>query len=307
MERALVALCALCLNGLLGGPRAVALSFGIAAFFFRPQAWLHKLVRKLNREHRSNEERRKRGLVLLAAVLALGLLMGFSARALFQGEFHFFEMFILAALIPLRASWDIAAQVRRSLQAGDMSSGRAAFEYTPVKHYLLLDEAGLARAAMELLAVNAAQKIISPIFWYMVLGLPGFFVSIFATALFEATGGDDAFSKPIKRLHEMLHFLPVRLAALLWLAASLFLPTTRVAAVFPQAIAMLVSMADAHTQALFAPANVLKLSLGGPGSAYHKMWVGSGSPKPKAADIKRAQYLFALFCLLLLILLGIFL
>lgn len=307
MERALLALCALCLNALLGGPRPFYIELGITAFLYRPHAWLHKLVRKLNRDHRSQEERRKRGIVLSATTALCGLLFGVIVGGLFHGDAHFAELLILSLVIPVRPSWDVAAQVRRALQSNEINSGRAAFQFTPMKHYLLLDEAGMARAAIELLAVNAAQKIIGPIMWYMLLGLPGLFLCVFMAALFEATTGDDAFSKPIQSIHEIVQYVPARLSMFLWLLAALFLPSLRFGSIYSQTLTAMKSAENSQAVSLFAAASVLGLSLGGPSSAYYKQWVGNGTPKPKAQDIKRAQYLFALFCLLLLLALGLFL
>lgn len=296
-----MALSALILNALLAGPRPWLVRLGVLAWWQRPLSWARTLERKLNREHRSPQERRYRGFVLAFMAGFAALLAGLLLDALLA-QAPFLEVLLLAGLISVRPIWDIASQVKRGLAMRDMMVARAAFAGTPVKHHALLDEFGLGRAAVEWLAVGCMSRMISPLLWYLALGLPGALISLSATLLDEAASSDDAFSSAIRRYGEIVHFLPARVAALLWLMASLFLPSRTTP---PQAWRLPVSVLAWRPMMLGSAAATLRLSLGGPSSAFHREWLGNGSPKPVAADVQRARYLFALLHLLFLVALGL--
>jgi cobalamin biosynthesis protein CobD/CbiB len=104
-----------------------------------------------------------------------------------------------------------------------------------------------------------------------------------------------------------VHYIPSRIAVVLWLGAALFLPASNAAQAADQ---LRPSLERARPQklALLSAASVLKLGLGGPASAYvPEAWVGTGTVKPGAADLQRALYAFILLHLFLFVLLGLFL
>jgi adenosylcobinamide-phosphate synthase len=98
-----------------------------------------------------------------------------------------------------------------------------------------LDEAGVARAAIESLAENFADGIVAPVFWMALGGLPG-------AALYKAANTADS----------MIGHLNARYAAFGWAAARfddlVNLPASRLAALF------------------------LGLASGSPGSAWRAVW-----------------------------------
>jgi len=309
MERSLFALCALLLNVVLAGPRQWYGAFGLSDWFRTPATLVRDAERKLNREHRSLKEREWRGALLTSLVLAGSLIAGWFFGWLFRHGLEFAELLVLTAALPVRPTWDRVSQLRKNLYAGNLQAARQALAGTAWRHHALLDEYGLGRAGIELLAVNFSEKIVAPVFWYLLLGLPGLFASK-SLALLQETltqrGGAEGFGKAARSVHYWLHYLPSRLAALLWLAASLFLPWVKLRETAKQ-IAGGVNGAAPQIVSLLSAAAVLKLTLGGPASIYAQRWIGSGTSRPASSDVKRALYVFALLDLLLFILLGIFL
>src|SRR3546814_4797084 len=80
------------------------------------------------------------------------------------------------------AAWPALAQrslyehykpVRSALLRGDLSAAREAVGMIVGRDTADLDEAGIARAAIESLAESFCDGIVAPLFWLMVLGLPG--------------------------------------------------------------------------------------------------------------------------------------
>ena len=60
----------------------------------------------------------------------------------------------------------------RSPRAGS-SAGREAVRHIVGRDPASLDAHGVARAAIESLAENFSDGVVAPVFWYLVLGLPG--------------------------------------------------------------------------------------------------------------------------------------
>lgn len=90
-----------------------------------------------------------------------------------------------------------------------------------------LEEEGVIRAAVETVAENTTDGVVSPLFYYMIGG------PVFAM-LYKAVNTMDSmlgyknerylhFGRTAAKLDDAANFLPARLAALLWIAASLLL------------------------------------------------------------------------------------
>lgn len=307
MDRALIALSALIAAAVFGGPRTMYISLGLAGLARLPSDYFRTLERKLNRDHRSPQEREMRGLFLVSAVTVASIVLGMLCERLFRGNFNFIELVVVAMALPVRPLWDRGLAVSSHLRAGNLAAARSEFEGTDMRHHALLDEHACARAAIEMLAVQFCEKILSPLVGYLLFGLAGLFIVKSVTIMQSAVASAETpFSKPIHHAHTWIHYIPARLAAVCWLAGALFLP----GASYKKAAATIAAHAGApsHLLLLHMPASVLALSLGGPLSLYaSKAWVGSGVAKAGPADIKRALYLFALFHFFLIVGLGVFL
>ena len=314
MDRPLFALCALLLNIALAGPRQWYETLGLTSLSQMPPAMLRKAERKLNREHRSLEERKWRGDILTGLVLAGSIFIGLILDILSRHDLEFIQILALTPALPIRPTWDRVSAIRASLYAGNNEAAHKALDGTPWRHHALLDAYGLARAGIETLAVNFADKIVAPLFWYFLLGLPGLF-SCKAIGLMEETLTQpgarrfaSGFGQAAQLVHHWMNFLPARLAAILWLIVSACLPARHFREMAKELAGGITTNETPQIVSLAAAASVLKLMLGGPLSLYAQdKWIGSGTPKPMPGDIKRALNSFALLCLLLFILLGIFL
>lgn len=311
MERALLILSALLLNAAFAGPRQWLQALGISRLSALPAQGLRSLERKLNRDHRSARERETRGTLLTVAVLLASLIAGVICGWLLKMDFRFAGLLILTLSLPVRPAWDIASLIRKHLKDGHIGAARHVLEGTAWRHHALMDEHALSRVAIETLAVSFSERIVAPALWYLALGLPGLFVSKAAWLLEETLvrpgNIDRSFSKTAQSLHYILHYIPSRLAALLWLAVAVFFPSIRLRDVLHPVMA---GMAKEPPQvlSLTAAAAVMSLSLGGPGSLYaNERWIGGGTARPTAVNIGRALYLFGLLHLLFFVLLGLFL
>jgi len=310
MERAILVLGALLFNAIFAGPRRVVAQLGLSRVTRIPVGLIRGLERKLNREHRSLSEREVRGAVLVAVALVLSLFVGKMLAGLTHGLL-FFELLIVALALPVRPTWDLVSQIRGSLRRGDLTAARQALAGTPWRYHAVMDDYAVARAAIEILAVHFSEKILAPALWYIAFGLPGLLASksitLMQETLMQPLAGETGFNKATRVADYIMHYVPSRLAAILWLAVMMFLPSVKLRDVTKLVAARFATAAPQYLSVLSA-ASVLKLALGGPTSIYAPAgWVGIGTARPTHVDIKRAQYLFALLHLFLFILIGLFL
>jgi adenosylcobinamide-phosphate synthase len=137
------------------------------------------------------------------------------------------EAVALKAMLAARGLAAAAETVASSLARGDISAARAAVGRHLVSRTTeQLDALHVASAAIESVAENLTDSVLAPLFFYVVLGLPG--VAAYraintADALFGyREGALEHFGKAAARLDDLLNFVPARLAALsLVLAAGL--------------------------------------------------------------------------------------
>lgn len=311
MDRAVLILSALLLNVAFGGPRWVYAPLGLDRVANLPARLIGKAQRKLDREHRSLREREARGSIFVAVVFLLCVVAGAFLGWVFSFNLQLVEMVLLAGLLPVRSSWDRARMVQKALAHNDLLAARHALENTPWRHSALLDASGMARAAIELVAVQFSTKILSSCLWFCLCGLPGLF---FIRALYlivetvnQPVNGAQGFGKLARQVHYALDYLPSRLNACLWVAAAYFITTANPREATRQIMVEAKFTPDSQSFILMVAAHVLKLSLGGPMSAYgDKRWWGHGTPRAQEADISRALYLFALLNLFLFIGFGLF-
>jgi adenosylcobinamide-phosphate synthase len=155
-------------------------------------------------------------LVLLAAGLGWGLERALAGRPpgvrLPALALLLKPSFALAALLgEVRA---VAAALEAGLEDGRARVGRIVSRRTDD-----LDAAGVRMAALESLAENLVDSLVAPLFYYLVLGLPGAYLYRAANTLDAIWGYPSAryarFGRVAARLDDLLNLLPARLGALL--------------------------------------------------------------------------------------------
>lgn len=284
-----------------------ALHLQVLGNFLRYQ--LRSLERQLNRSHRSPKERAARGTVVLLSTL---LLTGFIAANLsaltathhlgFMGEIA-----LLALFLPQRLLFDEAKRVYASLQTHNLADARKAVTRFSLQDAHNLDDHSLIRASAEYLASGFADRVLSPILWYILLGLPGFLANRIITEtahlLGYASRRHKAYGKTPGNLDKVINAAPARLAGYLLAFGACFVPKAHPARAWK---IMRNAASSIHTprkgQPIAAAAGALGLSLAGPRSVQGFLvqdgWVGSGSAKATLKDLKKMLLLYAISCLL---------
>jgi adenosylcobinamide-phosphate synthase len=291
------------------------------AWIGHPVTWIGALIgwldRSLNRETMSFAMRRTAGIVALLILLGMTLAASLALVALCRlaEPLALLPLALLASsLLAQRSLHEHVARVAEGLEQGGLIGGRKAVAMIVGRDPESLDEAGVARAAIESLSENFSDGIVAPAFWLGVGGLPG-------GALYKAINTADS----------MIGHKSPRHLAFGWAAARLDdlvnLPASRLTALLLIAAAALDRQADAGAawRAVrrdagrhrspnagwpeAAMAGALGLRLAGP-RVYGAVrvedgWMGDGRAEATAADIRRALALYRRACLLLWGLAGI--
>jgi adenosylcobinamide-phosphate synthase len=275
------------------------------------------LDRLLNRETTGPCLRRATGVAALLILLAVvGLLAFVVEHALLPVPFFGFILtaFIAGTLIAQCSLYQHVLNVAIALENNGLAAGRAAVAHIVGRDTETLDEAGVARAAIESLAENFSDGIIAPVLWLAIAGLPG-------GALYKAintadsmighrTPRHDMFGWAAARLDDLVNLPASRLTALLLIVAA----KLRKDASAGDAWRAVWRDASRHRSPNAgypeaAMAGALGLSLAGPrtygGVQVDDAMMGDGRRDATAADIRRALALFWRADTLLLLLLLI--
>ena len=116
-----------------------------------------------------------------------------------------------------------SALPRRSSRTG-LAAGREAVSHIVGRDPEALDQAGVARAAIESLAENFSDGVVAPAFWLMVGGLPGGAaykaINTADSMIGHRTPRHEAFGFAAARLDDLVNLPASRLSALLIVAAA---------------------------------------------------------------------------------------
>ncbi len=303
------AICAVALvvEAWLGYPNALFARIG------HPVTWvgaaLAALDARLNRDDLPAPARRARGFAALAALLVVSLGLASAVEAIAFALPHAAALLItglLASTCLAQRSLDThVLAVADALETQGLAAGRAAVAKIVGRDTAGLDEAAIARAAIESLAENFADGVMAPAFWLALGGLPGGIgykaVNTADSMIGHLTPRHAAFGFAAAKLDDLVNWPASRLAAL-WLVAA--------AALTPGASAgdaWRIMRRDARGHASpnagwpeAAMAGALGLSLGGPrvyaGRQIEDATIGDGTRAADAGAIRRALTLYRVAC-----------
>lgn len=303
-----VALLALAIEAAIGWPDALHRRIGhpVGAF----AAIIERCEQRWNRPERADGSRRLAGtacmILLLILAIGGGVLLEQGMR-LIAGRWAWIGVTLLA--VPGMAAGSLYRHVRAvaaPLRDGRIEAARAAVGMIVGRDTERLDEAGVARAAIESLAESFCDGVVAPLFWLMLGGLPGLWAYKAINTADSLIGHREprwrAFGWAAARLDDLLNLIPARLSGLLLCLAG--------------AGGWRIMLRDASRHASpnagwpeAAMAGALHLCLAGPiaydGMAQDKPWIGAGRRDLKAADIDAALRLYVRACLLLGLVAGL--
>ena len=286
-------LVALALDRLIGWPDWLYARIG------HPVTWAGRLIVSLDaRLNQSALPQKPMGVLALILCIGAALLPSAVAQALLSGN----VLSILVGgclawpLVAMRSLQEHVAAVTMPLVAGELPAARHAVSMIVGRNPDALDEAGVARAALESLAENSSDGIVAPVFWGAVAGLPGIAVYKMINTLDSMIGHRSPrylqFGWASARLDDLVNLIPARVTgALFALACGRPLHAGRVMrrdatrhrspnAGWPES----------------AMAGALGVRLSGPriydGHVASEPWLNGGAPDPSAASVTRGLGLY---------------
>ncbi|HWZ67917.1 MAG TPA: adenosylcobinamide-phosphate synthase CbiB [Stellaceae bacterium] len=265
--------------------------------------------RKLNRQNRSETSRRDRGIVTVILLVAAAATLGLAIQRLCRGHLlgAVFEALLMAVLVAQRSLYDHVAAVAEALDAGGLAAGRAAVRHIVGRDPMSLDTHGVARAAIESLAENFSDGVVAPVFWYLLLGLPGLFAykmaNTFDSMIGHRTPHYRSFGWAAARFDDFLNLVPAPISGLLLAAGAVLASRCRP----DRALVIMIRDGRKHHSPNAgwpesAIAGALGLALAGPRRYPEGLvddpWLGDGSARAATSDIVRALHLYRLACLI---------
>lgn len=218
-------LLAMILDALFGEPRALWDRWP------HPAILMGRLIGTVEARFNSGDARRMKGAVSLA-VLVFVTFSIFTIFAALPGIGPLAEVLIGAALLAQKSLIEHVRAVANALRYS-VGEGRGSVAMIVGRDTREMTEAEVARAAIESAAENFSDGFVAPLFWFVLLGLPGLVVyKLVNTAdsmIGHRTPRYAAFGWAAARFDDVLNFIPARLSALLIAAAALSTPALRIA------------------------------------------------------------------------------
>ena len=281
-----------------------------------PVSWMGRLIAwceaRWNEPRWSFSRRRLHGAIALFAVLAVTAAACITLTAVINRLVPApFNLLLIGAaastLIAQRSLYDHVAAVAAALEGPGIAEARRTVGLIVGRDTDGLDEAGVARAAIESLAENYSDGVVAPLFWLLVGGLP-------AAAIYKAINTADsmighkseryrAYGWAAARLDDLVNLPASRLAALFIIAAASALPNANAR----EAMHAVARDARHHRSPNAgwpeaAMAGSLGVRLAGPrsyaGTPVHDHWMGDGRDVADAADVRRALAVYKTACIM---------
>ncbi|MDP6831830.1 MAG: adenosylcobinamide-phosphate synthase CbiB [Alphaproteobacteria bacterium] len=291
---------ALALDLLFGEPK------WLYARISHPIVWIGGLISALEGRLYRARNQIFHGAVLVAITVALcaaaGCVIAWLARQ--TGLDWILTGIVGSVFLAARSLYDHVVSVARGLSR-DLDTGRAAVSQIVGRNPSELDQAGVARAALESLAENFSDGVVAPLFWFLLAGLPGLLAYKAINTLDSMIGHRNErylyFGRVAARLDDVVNWPAARIAGCLLCLGGLLAPG------MDAGKAWRIMWRDGGKHASpnagwpeAAMAGALGIALAGPrvydGELTDDPWLGDGDGAATEQDIARGCTLYRWTC-----------
>jgi len=303
-----VAVLAIIIDAAIGWPAPLYARIGHpVGGFARMIGWAET---RWNRPTLSGTGRRAAGVVTIVSLIGIAVAVALAATSVARwilGPMAWIAIALMAAPgLAIRSLYDHVVPVARALETSDLEAARARVAMIVGRDVATLDEAGVARAAIESLAESVCDGVVAPLFWLLVAGLPGLWAYKAINTADSLIGHREArwraFGWAAARTDDVANLIPARISGVLLCLAGLGGWRTM--------------WRDAGNHASpnagwpeAAMAGALGLRLAGPiaydGIFTAKPYIGDGSTHVSATDLRAALGIYRRACILLLVIAGV--
>lgn len=318
MTSPFLALAALAFEGAFGYPAPVFARIG------HPVTWIGRMISwldvTLNHENATSMRRRRAGMVALVVIVASPVVVTVVAqqwieRTVPPNVASMLEIVVASTLLAQRSLREHVRAVLTGLYTDGLAGGRAAVSRIVGRDPASLDNAGVVRAAIESLAENFSDGVVTPLFWMAVLGLPGAVaykaINTADSMIGHLTPRHRDFGRAAALCDDFVNLPASRLAAI-WIVMA----ASTLRGADPKA-AWAAMRADARKHRSpnagwpeAAMAGALGLRLAGPrkydGVVIDDCWMGRGRAEAKNGDLAAALSLYIRACIIEAVVLLLF-
>ncbi|MGY3665759.1 adenosylcobinamide-phosphate synthase CbiB [Roseburia sp. 1XD42-69] len=282
------------------------LIFGDPQFKYHPVCLIGKLISGTEKLLFLLFPAKKRARILSGAVLVLvvcgvstfvpWVILHFLYRWKFFAGFAV-ETFFCYQLLAMKSLKTESMKVYYALKTQGVESARRAVALIVGRDTEVLDEKGIAKAAVETVAENASDGVIAPLFYMMLFGGAGGFFYKAVNTMDSMVGYKNEryedFGRAAAKTDDVLNFLPARICGI-FLAVSAFLLGYDGKGAFRIFFRDRKNHASPNSaQGEAAVAGALQVQLGGDawyfGKLYHKLTIGDNKRDIEPEDIVRAN------------------
>lgn len=133
------------------------------------------------------------------------------------------SVWLLTSSFSIRGLGAAGERVRQHLYARDLGAAQSALDHLCSRKSCDLSESEVAGATIESVAENACDSFVAPVFFYLLLGVPGALAYRCINTLDSRLGYRGALEyvgKASARIDDVANYIPARLSALLFLASG---------------------------------------------------------------------------------------
>jgi adenosylcobinamide-phosphate synthase len=220
-----ITLLALLVEATLGYPDRVLRAIG------HPVMWLGRMIEgldvTLNRDTSTSGRRKVAGFAAAFLIVLIPAALAYAVESsLILLPYGFAIVAVLASsLIAQRSLYEHVERVATALEREGLDSGRRAVSQIVGRDPDVLNEAGVARAAIESLAENFSDGVVAPVFWLAVGGLTGGVaykaINTADSMIGHRTPRHNDFGFAAAKLDDLVNLPASRLCALLIVLAAL--------------------------------------------------------------------------------------
>ncbi|MEM7439910.1 MAG: adenosylcobinamide-phosphate synthase CbiB [Pseudomonadota bacterium] len=181
-----------------------------------PATLMGRVINTLDETLNRGEMRRIKGFVALAILVLLAAIIGYIIYWI--PDFGILEMLIAAVLLAHKSLVDHVREVAQALREG-LPQARNAVSLIVGRDTGSMDDSAVSRAAIESAAENFSDGVVAPIFWFLILGLPGILIYKVVNTADSMIGYENEeyaeFGYASAKLDDLLNWIPARISAAL--------------------------------------------------------------------------------------------
>ena len=280
---------------------------GIGLVISKTEQLLRRIFRIREEKEADRAKKRAAGVILVMIVLLVSVgvpVLLLSLASLVHPWLRIALSSIMCwQILAMKSLASAAEAVRRPLEAGDTEAARYAVSMVVGRDTDRLDQAGIARAAIETVAENTSDGVTAPLMWLIFFGVPGGFFYKAVNTMDSMIGyKNDRYrylGTAAALLDDAVNYIPSRLSALFMILAAFLLPGKfdgkNAYRIWRRDRRKHPSPNSAQTESVCAGA--LHIQLAGDmyyfGELHHKPTMGDSDRPVETKDIRRAVCLMA--------------